>query len=430
MKIFLGLDDTCGYYTRLESGLKSLGVSCALVNAFPNPKYEFDRDLGIVEKWLTWVGKKTSSLKRGSVSRFCWIGIKGLSLFVLLLWSLLRYDVYIFSGGTTFLFSYDLWLLKLLKKRVIVVYHGSDSRAPYINPVIVGSSGDFNADACVAETKAIKKRLKKIERYADIIINNPNASHLHEGTIINWFCIGSPFYCPSISENDDNNSLAGDPCVIVHAPSRPGAKGSAQIEKSINALKEKGHNIKYVKLVGKPNSEVLEALSTCDFVVDELFSDVILAGFAGEAASFGKPAVVGMYGYDKIKASIAEEKMIPPVLNCSPDDVESAIEKLIVDKEYRLSLGKRARKFIKEQWSIEGVAKRFILLAKNEIPESWWFDTKKVNHLHGWGITEQRTKALLRTILESHGTSALQLSNNPTLEQAFVDFAYDNQKPC
>ena len=83
MKIFLGLDDTCGYYSRLESGLKSLGVSCALVNAFPNPRYEFDHDLGMVEKLVSWIGKKTSSLKRGGIYRYFWIGLKGLSLKVL-----------------------------------------------------------------------------------------------------------------------------------------------------------------------------------------------------------------------------------------------------------------------------------------------------------------------------------------------------------
>ena len=429
MNIFLGLDDTCGYYTRLESGLKSLGVSCSLVNAYPNSRYEFEHDLGMVEKCVVWIGKKTNSCSRGSISRYCWIGIKVLALIILFLWSLSRYDVYIFSGGTTFLYTYDLWLLKLLKKRLIVVYHGSDSRAPYLNPVILGHKGDFNAKDCVAETRAIKKRLKKIEHYADVIINNPNAAHLHESKIINWFCIGSPFFTPSLSNGHDNFS-SKDPCVIVHAPTRPGPKGSPMIERAINSLQEKGHNIKFVKLVGKPNAEVLKALSNCDFVVDELFSDIIMASFAAEAASFGKPAVVGMYGYDKIKACIPEKKMIPPVLHCPPDDAEAAIEKLIIDKEYSISLGKQARKFIEEQWSVEAIAKRFILLAKGEIPESWWYDPKDIKHLHGCCQTEKMTKTLLRAILESYGTNALQLSHNPALEQEFVDFACNNQKPC
>ena len=185
-----------------------------------------------------------------------------------------------------------------------------------------------------------------------------------------------------------------------------------------------------MQLVGKSNAEVLEALSTCDFIVDELYSDVIMAGFAGEAATFAKPAIVGMYDYENIKGSFTEQNMIPPILACSPNEVKQAIEKLITDKNYRISLGHKARSFIEMQWSSKEVAKRFLLLANNEIPETWWFDPKNIRRLYGWGITESKLKERLQDILNIYGPSALQLSHNPTLEKAFMDFAHDNQKHC
>ena len=151
-----------------------------------------------------------------------------------------------------------------------------------------------------------------------------------------------------------------------------------------------------------------------------------MAGLAGEAAMFGKPSIVGMYEYDKIRADIPEPQMIPPVFNCLPDEIESAIENLIINKDYRTLLGKQARQFIEEQWNPKTVAKNFILLAKNDIPENWWFDPNKINRLHGWGISEEKLKQALRTILASFGASALQLSNSPALEQAFVGFAEEN----
>ena len=89
----------------------------------------------------------------------------------------------------------------------MVVYHGSDARAPYINPVLVRKEGEFSSKDCIKETKSIKKRLEKVERYADIIINNPNASHLHENKFINWHCIGLPFNCPPSSKSGKNNSM-------------------------------------------------------------------------------------------------------------------------------------------------------------------------------------------------------------------------------
>ncbi|MEK9628587.1 MAG: hypothetical protein VW455_06160 [Nitrospinota bacterium] len=431
MKFFLGLDDTCSYYTQLQTGLKSLGIPCTLVNAFPNKRYSPKHDPGtLAGKIVEWVGRRTNAVARESFLRYFWRAAKGLSLLFLFLTSLPRYDVFIFSGGTTFLNSLDLWLLKFFNKKVIIVYHGSDARAPYITPVLVTKDGDFSSEDCIKETIAIKNRLKKIERYADIIINNPHSSHLHERKFINWHSIGLPFQCPPLSKGGENNSNSNNPCVIVHAPTRPGPKGSPLIEQAIIDLKKEGHPIEFIKLVGKSNAEVLEALSTCDFIVDELYSDVFMAGFAGEAAMLGKPAIVGMYDHKNIKASFPDKNMIPPVLACVPSDVKQAIEKLIMDKDYRIDLGNKAKSFIENQWSAEEVAKRFLLLAKNEIPEDWWFDPKNIRRLNGWGITEVKLKERLQDILKTYGPSALQLSHNPVLEQAFMDFAHSNQKPC
>ena len=122
MKIFLGLDDTCGYYTQLQMGFKSLGIPCTLINAFPNKRYppkhhpEF-----ITGKIVEWIGRKTNKIELGNFLRYFWIGLKGFSLLLLFLNSLLKYDVFIFSGGTTFLNSFDLWLLKFFNKKVMVV---------------------------------------------------------------------------------------------------------------------------------------------------------------------------------------------------------------------------------------------------------------------------------------------------------------------
>ena len=185
-----------------------------------------------------------------------------------------------------------------------------------------------------------------------------------------------------------------------------------------------------MKLFGRPNTEVLEALSSCDFIIDELYGDVLMAGLAGEAAMFGKPAIVGMYDYENIKASFPEKDMIPPVLACSPEGVKQAIERLIVDKNFRVQLGRQAKYFIEKQWNSEEVAKRFLLLIKEEIPETWWFDPLNIRRLNGWGITEIKLKERLRDILNIYGPSALQLSHNPILEQAFIEFTQSNQNSC
>ncbi len=424
----MGLGDTCGYYSQLEKGLKALNVSCVFVNAYPDIVYKRDYSSGLMGRLIEWLAVKRVNSDRGSVTRKCWTALQALFMPLLFISTLFSYNVYIFAGGTSFFSPYDLWLLKVFRKRVIVVFHGSDSRAPYLSSVLVGSEGGFDVDHCIRETKKIKKHLQMIEEYADVIINNPMASHFHERKVINWHVIGIPFKCPTVIEQESEFEVS--PCVIVHAPTRPEQKGSAQIEQAIDSLRSKGHDIKFIKLVGRTNAEVLESIADCDFVVDELFSDVFMASFATEAASYGKPAVVGLYEYEKVKACIAEESMIPPVVLCTVDCVEGAIERLIIDKKYRLQMGAAARSFVEQQWNTEVVAERFLLLAENKIPQSWWFDPKTINRLYGWGVTDQRSREVIQAIIEHSDVSALHLSNNPVLEQKFIDFACAKRPLC
>ena len=428
VKIFMGLGDTCGYYSHLERGLKTLNVSCTFVNAYPDRVYKRDYRPSLLGRLVEWLAVMRVNSDRGSVTRKCWTALQACLMPLLFLTSIFCYNVFIFAGGTSFFRSFDLYLLKLLRKRVIVVFHGSDSRAPYISALLVGTEGDFDVNQCILETKKIKKHLQMIEKYADVIVNNPTASHLHERQIINWHVIGIPYKCPTVIGQQPK--FEASPCVIVHAPTRPVEKGSPQIEQAIDSLRSKGHDIKFIKLIGRTNAEVLENIADCDFVVDELFSDVFMASFATEAASYGKPAVVGLYEYEKVKACISDESMIPPVLLCTVDCVEGAIERLITDKEYRLQMGSDARSFVEKQWNAEVVAKRFLLLAENKIPQSWWFDPKIINRLYGWGLTDQRAREVIRAIIEHGGVSALHLPNNPILEQNFIDFSCAKSPLC
>jgi len=83
----------------------------------------------------------------------------------------------------------------------------------------------------------------------------------------------------------------------------------------------------------------------------------------------------------------------------------------------------QARRFVEQQWSAEEVAKRFIRLLTEDVPDEWWFDPKSIDYLCGWGLTERRVKEVIRTIVDSYGVAALHLSDKPHLEQAFMEFA-------
>jgi hypothetical protein len=216
---------------------------------------------------------------------------------------------------------------------------------------------------------------------------------------------------------------AADPGVIriLHAPSHEG-KGTDRIRNAIASLEHKGRRIEYVEIINRPNAEVLLELRRCDFVVDELYSDTIMARFAAEAAFFSKPAIVGGYAEEYDFGTITTDEM-PPVHRCLPEDIETAIEKLICDVPYRLALGESAKEFLDRQWSPRVVAARFLRLISNDIPDDWLYEPRNIRYLHGWGLTDEQARTLVRRYIEAGGTSALQLDDKPRLVERFRGFS-------
>lgn len=420
MRMFLGLGDICGYYSQLEAGLKAIGVPCQLVNAYPDRVYQRQHRPGLIGRVVEWIAQRRNASPRGSVLRTWWTAVQAAALVVLFISLLPRHDVFVFSGGTTFFARHDLRLLRWLRKRVIVVYHGTDARPAYLNAAFVGTAGEFDVDGCVRATAQIKLALREVEAFADAIINHSLTAHFHERKVVNWLHVGIPSACRP--RPDPPTSHHAKQVVIVHAPTRPEPKGSPQIETAIESLRRKGHSIEFIKLVGRPNSEVLAALARCDFVVDELFSDMTMASFAAEAASFGKPAIVGLYGIAQLH-EYAPAELIPPALVCHPEEVEPAIEKLIRDVPFRLALGAQAYEFVSTQWSPNRVAERFVQIASNELPADAFFDPASLGYLYGWGLTRRRVREVVTQIVNRHGIVALQLADKPRLESAFAEMA-------
>jgi hypothetical protein len=354
-----------------------------------------------------------------SPTRLIWQMLQAASLVVLLWRSLWRFDVFIFASGVSFLQGLDLPLLRFFRKRIIVVYHGSDCRPPYINGAYVGAGTEFNVDQCIRLTRQVRRWVRWVDRYADVIVNHPYFCHFNTSPVVSWLSLGHPFELPDAPAP----KATGTSCVIVHAPTRPVPKGTPEFEASIERLRARGHDVRLVKVVGRPPLEVLDAISRCDFIVDELYGDTPMAAFATEAASMGKPAVVGMHDVDSLRRTVPRE-LFPPSLVCHPRDLDEAIEKLVVDVAYRRELGAQAQQHVRTHLRAEAVAGRFLQLATGTVPAAWTFDPADLRYVHGWGLTEARLREVLSAVLEHGGRAALGLSDKPELEQAFWEIAY------
>ncbi len=418
-RIFIGLTEVAGYHANLKRGLENLGYACTFINLRPHPFGYGGDDVPFpsvrVQRWANLHLDASSS----SLVRILLFGIIQLCNIPLFLWALARHDVFIFGYASTFFGFFELPILKLFGKRIIFIFFGSDERPAFLDGALMSTHIGSTIADCIRHTAKQKRRLKRIERYADVLVSNPASAHLHEKKFVQWLAIGIPF--SSAEEETQEMHRVPQGVRILHAPSAPKMKGSDNIRAVIRTLQEKGYSIEYVEVAGKPHDVVLEELQACDFVIDQTYSDTPMAMFAAEAAAFGRPAIVGGYYVDHIHGNVSEQ-LIPPVIYCHPDKIVEAAERLIIDETFRLDLGRKARAFVRERWNPTAVAERYARMIEGTTPDIWFFDPLTIIYLHGAGMPESQVRDRVKATIEVGGVGALQLTDKPDLEQRFREF--------
>ena len=221
---------------------------------------------------------------------------------------------------------------------------------------------------------------------------------------------------------DTSNIISNNSNIIriLHAPSLKSAKGTYFVRKAINNLINSGIEIKFIELSNKPHKLVLQEIKKCDFVIDQVFSDILMAALPLEAASFGKPSIVSGYKLGAINNYYNNNP--PPVMSCEPKNLESTIKKLIMDKDLRKRLGREAQDYVLNNWNYKKIAKSYQSIINNSFPKSWLIDPYKVFYFHGWGMKKDTLTENLRDYIRKFGKSSLRLEHNKKLEQFFIDF--------
>ena len=234
-------------------------------------------------------------------------------------------------------------------------------------------------------------------------------------------CIGIP---TTFNNTASKEKITNDKIKILHAPSKAGPKGSSIFRKIINELIDEKYPIEYKEVSNVPNSEVLKLISECDFVLDELYSDTPMAVFASEAASLGKPAVVGGY-YSKIMTHDIPSRYLPPSCFVLPENIKEAIVRLITDKEYRINLGINAKRFVTENWAAEKVAQKYMDIIAGITPGDWFYDPYNIDYLYGVGLSEENAKKNIRVVLNKGGIEYVCRTAKPEHEKKMKEFAYE-----
>lgn len=425
MRIMVGPVEVSGIASGLKEGFDQLGVPVEVVLSHPHPfAYGHQSRHPVVRIWTClgnyhfyWAARLPRPV------RLLMLAIWKAWSLIVLVWALLRFDAFIFLFSRTITDTQlEARLYAMLRKRVVMVYCGSDARPPFVDGPTRNSLGG-NVGKMVRLARRTRAKIWLHERSGFVCVNSPFTAQFHKQDFVNWFEMGIPRVLSEQVESAEVVARAtGAPIRVVHSPSNPAAKGTDIVLKLVETLRQEGYNLELVLLQGVPNEQVQAELKRCDFLIDQCWSDTPMASLVAEAAHHAKPAIVAGYAAsEEYRAYLSARP--PPTTYVHPDELETAVRTMVHDPELRRALGRRAFDFVREHWAPDQVARRYLKLLEGRDTAAYRFPAGLAHYVQGCGLPEEQGRETIRAILAAGGPGALHLDHNPALQQAFVEFA-------
>ncbi len=419
-RILIGLTEIAGYSGNLCAGFRAIGVDAETLNLQPNHfDFEHDRPSTLLQRALQRASRARLGSPPGTARRRLHAVAQAALQPLVLVEGLWRYDVFVFLYDTSFLRQHELPLLKALGKKVIYIMCGSDDRPPYLDG---GQMARLDGvEACVERVRSQKRMLRRVERWADVVITNPSHGLLHERPFVSFPIVGIPRLIEDAPPDAEPGGRDG-PLRVLHAPTNPVAKGTDSIASTFEALREEGHPVELEIVRGVTNREFRERLAHCDLVVDQVWADTQMDGVTADAALAGKPTVLGGYGWDELDP-LLPPSLLPPSIRCRPEELGEVVARLAGDSGELRSLGASARAFVQSRWNAQAVARRLLDLLAAPPPAEWVVDPAELRYVLGWGQPADRSAELVREVVRSGGVAALGLRDKPLVERAVLALA-------
>jgi len=143
--------------------------------------------------------------------------------------------------------------------------------------------------------------------------------------------------------------------VVVHAPTAPASKGTPAVMRAVEELRRRGAEFEFVLLDGVPRRRALDAIRSCDVLLDQFVVGDGYGVTAVEAMAFGKP-VVG-YLNPMLRDSFPEDL---PIVQATQDDLADVLGELLADGGRRRTVGEEGRAFAKRHHDAVRFAERLI----------------------------------------------------------------------
>jgi hypothetical protein len=391
MRYFLGLVEVAGFFESLKQGICANGRQADFYCLQPHP-FAYRQEGGWFNRCFFQIDRLCGY---GRLPQWLALMLRIPLLVSLLVQALVRYDVFVFSGFGSFFGFLELPILKLFHKKIVVIYLGSDARDPVKSGVYRDDHehGEFDPSNTTRRSRRLLRRIRRVERWSDLIINHTATADFFRRPFIPLLSIGLPVNvkCIQALASGPRSHTLPTEIRVVHAPSRPLAKGSHEFRRAIEQVNKRlsvtGKQIKLVELVNRSNTEVLRALADCDFALNEMYSDTFMSIFDTEAAALAKPSLTFGYYTDTLKSE--NPKALFPEIYCyfTPEKLEEKLFQFSQDTNLRLTAGKAAQYFVTEQWSCEKVGQRFVEAV--EMPDySELCHPATLTHSASWGLPQ------------------------------------------
>ena len=317
MRILHGMSNVAGQGTFSVKGLKDIGLDAVLA-IWRNNKFGYECDLAL-------------NIGRNKLL-YPWYALK---MFAFGVYAMFHFDVFHFHFGySLFPYNLDLPLLKKMKKKFVMEFHGSDVRYQLYRE---RSSGWKDWKMPDRSGRRIKQ-LKKIFYYTDTVILHDEELRKH---LVGYK--GNIVYVPlraDISRFEPSYPLATcNKPIIVHAPTNREVKGSDYIIQAVECLKKK-YDFEFILVENKTQNEAIEIYKKADIIIDQLRAGTY-GVFAIESMALGKPVI--SYISEDMREHFPEEL---PIINATVDDITDKLEYLLKNGELRNHLGLKGREYV------------------------------------------------------------------------------------
>lgn len=288
--------------------------------------------------------------------------------YLIFLWLLPRYDIFhfFFDGGflaSTPLKFYEVQLLRLAGKKVIVMPYGSDVAVPsQISSILFRQGTLMNYPQLGTNEQRTLRQIRYFTQHADFIV----ACMFHAETLPRWDMLTSHYYPIDTDawQPDEAHAKTNETqelVTIVHSPNHRGLKGSEFLIAACRELQAEGYPLHLRLLERVPNSEVREILSEADILAEQFIVGYGLSAMEGMA--LGKPVMSNLtdphyYQVHRLYTGLDE----CPIVSTAVEQIKENLRLLVTDATLRKQLGTAGRQYALKYHSYATVGRMWNLV--------------------------------------------------------------------